>query len=45
MKQDATLPPSLTIHRRWNGKLTPVGFPKDPSMLSFILWNGGVISW
>jgi hypothetical protein len=45
MKPDDSLPPSLTIHRPWNGELLPIAFPKDPAMLSFILWNGDVMSW
>ncbi len=44
-KSANTLPASITIQRPWQGKLVPVEFPKDPAMLSFILWNGDVISW
>lgn len=45
MKPDNALPSSLTIQRRWNGRLTPIDFPKDPAMLPFTLWHGDVISW
>lgn len=45
IKAGGGLPPSLTIQRRWNDRLVPVEFPRDPAMLSFILWNGDVMAW
>jgi hypothetical protein len=40
-----TLPASLVIRRPWQGKMLNVEFPKDPAILSFVLWNGDVMTW
>lgn len=45
IKAENGIPPSLTIQRRWNGRLVPVEFPKEAALLSFILWNGDVMAW